>query len=163
PAGVAFDTALRHLRANPEKARDFLDGFRRRVNEALENEFCEEVVVRKKVKRKYAEPFKAHIFAYTDLWKRLLNTSGSLPPIQVHVHESGPGPRAPRYMFRYRRDAWEVNYETDPVLVPDTKGMFYLKILLQNPNRLISASKLVAIVGWELARLVWPSTQGIAT
>src|SRR5262245_17059142 len=92
PAGVAFDTALRHLRANSEKARDFLDGFRRRVNEALENEFYEEVVVRKKVKRKYAVPFKAHIFAYTDLCKTLLDTSGSLP--QIQVSEPGPEPRA---------------------------------------------------------------------
>jgi hypothetical protein len=161
PGGAAFEAAFQGLSSVEGTANAFWDDFSRRLNEALENEFEEEVEIRRKVKKKFTHKFKPVVSAYADLYIAHLSAGDLLPP--VLVSEPGPGPRAPRYTFRREGAVWEVNDGTDPARVKHTKGMLYLQVLLQYPNKPISASDLVAIVDWRVAHQARPSTQGTAT
>jgi len=111
----------------------FWDGFRVRVNEALENEFYAEVVVRIKVKQRLAATFEPYLRGFAEWQRGHLEATGALSPIQltplVLPHSTA------RNLFRRDGQVWTIEYDGKPVRLPDAKGLRYLAVLLAEPNR----------------------------
>jgi hypothetical protein len=80
-----FDVASDRYHARLAREESFWQAFRRRVNEALANEFYEEVLVRVKVKRPLVYQFEPHIRTYSDFAKTYLEATGMLPQLSLGV------------------------------------------------------------------------------
>lgn len=65
------------------RERAFWADYRVRVNDALENEFYEEVVIRTRVKRKLVSLFEPHVRTFAAWQKAHLEATGMLPGLQI--------------------------------------------------------------------------------
>ncbi len=145
PAESTLITALERMRELARPCLSFWLAFQKRVNDALESEFYEELVIRHKVRRKFRHRFEPEVSAYANLLSVRLETGGPLP--QPRVDDTGPDPRPNRYTFRRRGDYWEVgDDQAPPRLVQDSKGMQYIALLLQRPGKASSALDLTSFV-----------------
>ena len=85
PEQSHLDAALDQFLALSAEETDFWPGYRQRVNEALENEFYNEVAIRTKVKRRLVDDFEPKVRTFADLVKAHLESSGQSSRIEFSV------------------------------------------------------------------------------
>lgn len=115
------------------RERAFWADYRVRVNDALENEFYEEVVIRTRVKRKLVSLFEPHVRTFAAWQKAHLEATGMLPGLQI----SQPSERVQSRANRFRKDGdfWTIVYQGKEVFLRDTKGLRHISYLLASPGQ----------------------------
>lgn len=127
----------------------FWTDFRRRVNEALENEFYEEVIITTKVKRKLAHQFEPNVRTYSDWVKAHLEATGQPPQLSVSigsVRQPITSSSDEGNVFRKKGDYWQIVYEGKEIFLEDAKGLHYIHCLLQNPEQEFHVTQLISIL-----------------
>jgi hypothetical protein len=133
PWRVQLDRALDQFFTLQTTEVDFWEAFQARVNEALENEFYEEIVIRTKVKQKLVAPFERHIQTFAEWSRSQFELSGVLPMLQLSSPAS-PMPE-PANMIRKDDRIWTIRYAGTTVQLPHLRGFDYLAYLMCNPYR----------------------------
>ena len=135
PWQAAIDTALDGFWALEQRERPFWGEFRLRVNAALENDFCEEVVVRTRVKRRHAATFEPHLRTFAEWQRAHLEATGTLPLLQLS--QPAASQAAPQNVFRREGKAWTIAYDGRAIPLNDRKGLHYIAHLLRRPGETI--------------------------
>ncbi len=133
-----FDDALEEFFALEPLERAFWVEFEQRVNDALENEFCDEIVLRTKVKRKLARAFKANVGFYSEWVREHLHQSGTVPQLKLSQVEEGEAEN----VFRKEGEYWTLRYKGDAIRLKNSKGLQYVHRLLSDSPREISVFEL---------------------
>ena len=126
------------------KESDFWENYRNRVNEALENEFCEDFIYRRKVKRKFMHQFEPRAIKFLDAMKSHLEATGRSPRISISEDEDTKV--QDQYVFRQEGQIWTTTYNGITKRFQDAKGFHYIAYLLENPWKEIRVLDLVAAV-----------------
>jgi hypothetical protein len=121
----------------------FWAGFRRRVNDALENEFYEEVVIRIPVRRKLVTKFEPQLRTFAQWQKAHLEATGALPTLILSSSE--PPTIGEEHVFRREGEYWTLQYDGRQVRMKHAKGLADLAILLSRPGQPIPAVELEAL------------------
>jgi hypothetical protein len=124
-----LDGALDLFRSLAVKEKVFWDEYCRRVNDTLENNFCDEVIIRKKVKRKLVEKFEPNVRTYADWVHTQIQAGGSPPQLVLSV------PASEGNIFRFSGDTWTMRYDGKLLALPKTPGLFYISFLLEQPGK----------------------------
>lgn len=122
----------------------FWDGYRGRVNKALQHDFYDEVVIRTRVRRKVRAHFEPTVRTFADWQKAQLETVGTLTLLQL----SQLTPQSPRTnTFRKDGDYWTLVYGQQEIRLRDRRGLAYIAQLLSQPERDVAAFDLQAAAG----------------
>jgi hypothetical protein len=124
-----IDAALDGFQERTQKEATYWQEYQARVNAALQNEFCEEVVARTRVKRPYAVQFEARLGLQVEWYRDQLEQTGSLPALQLSQLKPVSANR-----FRRVGNAWDLAFDGLEIPFPDTKGMCHIQYLLQRPG-----------------------------
>ena len=138
------DTALDRFIELDTQDLAFWNGFRQRVNEALENEFSEEVVIRTRIKRKLRAKFEPQVATFAEWQKAQLEATGALPVLQL----TQPSPEPPReQVFRKEGEYWVLAFEGRETRLRHRLGLSYVANLLRHPGQDVAAFDLQAAAG----------------
>jgi hypothetical protein len=121
---------LLDLYLNLEKQEEeFWVNYRNLVNEALENEFYEEIIIRSKVKRKLVNKFEPHVRTYAEWVRSNLEISGNLPALQISQvsHQQDES----KNIFHKEGESWRLKYDGKVIFIKDVMGMRYIAMLLE--------------------------------
>jgi hypothetical protein len=146
---AAFDAFLAR---QPEVAA-FWDGYRQRVNHALEHKFSVvvRVVVEQRVPRSVAHRFEPAVRSYADLARLYLDATGGVPPLPVAG--AGPADAAMDNVFRKEGENRTIRYHGMEFRLKDSKGLRYIASLLRRPGQEIHVQALVGLVEQQQGRL----------
>lgn len=140
PDRADFDAVLDGFARLEAREASFWQDYRARVTRALAEEFYEEVIVRTKVKRKFAATFEPQIKTFAEWQRGHQEATGALPALQI-----GPASvESAVNVFRRDGDCWTLSFEgrTAPP-VRDSVGLRRVALLLRYPHREFAADKLV--------------------
>jgi hypothetical protein len=111
------------------------------VNDAIGNEFYENIEIRKRVKRRFARKFVPVVDSFATWVNALLETGAPIPrltlsnPTQDKLNDQN--------IFRPDGDDWTVRYEGGSLMAfPSSVGMFYIGYLVNHPARKFTVSEL---------------------
>ena len=139
-----LDAAIDEFLRLDAQERPFWDGFRGRVNEALEHDFDDEVVIRTRVKRKLRAKFEPQVATFANWQKAQLEATGTLPLLQLS--QLTPQPQRTN-TFRKDGDYWTLVYDQREIRLRDRRGLAYIAHLLIRPERDVAAFDLQAAAG----------------
>lgn len=141
PLREGLDSALDLFFSFASKERDFWEKYRNRVNQALRNEFYDEVVTGVKIKRALVHLFEPQIKTLSALLKSHLETTGKLP--RVSISNSEETRDDDEFVFRKENDFWTLIYNGQkPSLLKDENGLRYIAYLLGIPNKKVHVLQL---------------------
>jgi hypothetical protein len=143
PLKDVLDSALDLFSSLESKESDFWNNYRNRVNQALENDFYEEIPG-EKVKRKFMHSFEPLMKNLSTLIKTHLEATGRLPRISISEDEDTK--IQDQYVFRQEGQIWTTIYNGITKRFEDAKGFHYIAHLLSNPGKEIDVLELVAAV-----------------
>lgn len=138
-----LDSLLDGFLALESQAQEFWKGYITRVNEALGNEFYEEVEIREKVKRHLAHKFEPHLRRFSDVSKAYLESYGEPP--EVRLTHTVLGSQEGRNMFRREGQTWSVVYDSKHITLDHSDGATYIAYLLEHPDTHLRVHDLYAI------------------
>ncbi len=138
-----LDPALDAFLAAGPQAAAFWGEYRRRVNEALENEFYAEVVVRVKVRQKLLHQFEPHLRRYGAIASNFLEERGSLP--QLALSASAANVTSEGNIFRKEGQYWTIKYQGKVTRVSESTGWSYIAHLIHHAGQEFHALDLVAV------------------
>jgi hypothetical protein len=133
-----LDAGLDQFRSLALKEKAFADEYRRRVNDALENEFCDEIVIRQNVKRKLVHKFEPQVRTFVEWVHAHIQAGGQVPQLVLTA------PASESNVFQFAGGSWNIRYGGQLIALCDTAGLYYLHFLLERPNREFSAGELRA-------------------
>jgi hypothetical protein len=133
-----IDAALDSFRLQNRQETTFWQDFQERINQALRNDFADEVIVRTRIKRRHAAKFVPRLDFLASWSREALEQTGALPVLQL----SPPTP-VPSSRFRREGKIWTLAYEGQEAHVPDSKGLQYLAYLLRRPAQPVHVLELV--------------------
>lgn len=139
-----LNVALFTFVALVEKEKVFWKEFGQRVNDALDREFCSEVITRTKVKRKFIAQFEPAVRTYADWIKNQLAVSPVLPSISTASAPTMGDSQL--YVFRKQGSAWAIRFKDETTFLPDSRGAFYICYLLERPGQDILPSEMRAAI-----------------
>ncbi|MDP9363544.1 MAG: hypothetical protein M3Q10_04830, partial [Chloroflexota bacterium] len=139
-----FDRALDLFVELEAREAAFRDGFRARVNAALENEFFAEVVVRTRVKQKLVAMFEPQVRTFAEWQRAHLEATGSLPALSLSDPAGAPVPQ--RNVFRREGETWTLAFGGHTTHPKDRKGLRYLAHLLGRPGEKVHVLDLVRAI-----------------
>lgn len=121
PEREIIDEAINVFLELCENEGAFRHTYREIVNEALENEFYKEIIVRTKVRRKFIHTFEPQVITFADWMKAHLETTGRIPDLSLsHAHDH----RDNGHNFFYKEGkGWRIRYNGKVFSLPDTKGL----------------------------------------
>jgi len=128
--------------ASEEKV--FWETYQGRVNEALEKEFYEEVVFRKKRRRKFKHKFDSTADTLLDYMESHMEATGEPPPVELHMGETTSPPKD--HVFRREDDHWKIKYQGIERTLQNTLGLEYIHFLIRHPWKEFTAPQLEAII-----------------
>jgi hypothetical protein len=140
PCRADFDALLDGLLRLDARASDFWQEYRARVNHALAEEFYEEVVVRTRVRRKFAALFEPQIRSFADFQRAHLEATGAFPLLGLGLASAAP---TPNNVFRRDGQVWKVTFQGKTESIPDRVGLHYIAALIRRPSRAFSPIELV--------------------
>jgi hypothetical protein len=139
-----LNAALDKLPGLDEKEKAFWQDFGQRINDALDQEFCSEVITRTKVKRKHIPQFEPAVRTYAEWAKYQLAVSPVLPLVTTASAPTvGDGQL---HVFRKQGSTWTIRYKDETTLLPDSRGAFYICYLLERPGQDILPSEMRAAI-----------------
>ncbi len=142
PCRTELDAALDSFVELDAGERAYWSDYRARVNDALENKFDEELVVRIRVKKGLLPIFEPHVRTFVEWQRSYLEATGTLP----HLNISQPleQPQVRENTFRKDGDYRRIVHQGQEDLLRDTKGLGYIAQLLRSPGREYHVLELVA-------------------
>ncbi len=148
PWEAQLDQALDHFAVLESQEASFWTEYRERVNEAIENEFYAEVVVRTKVRQKWAGVFEPHVRTFAEWSSTHLELAGTIPMLQLSLPDRPIPERA--NMIRKDDGIWTIRYAGTTVHLPHVMGLEYLAYLLRHPGRDYGVEELDATIRGNL-------------
>ena len=144
PLQSILDEAADMYLATSRGSREFWQEYDQRVNEALENEFYEEIIIRKKVKRKLVHKYESKVDMFAEGTIAWLERTGTFPELILTQPE--PPPKKEENAFILKGEYWMVTYQGDTTNVKDSTGMRYIAHLLDNPDKKLHVLDLIKLV-----------------
>lgn len=115
---------------------NFWKDFKNKVNYALENEFYEEFIIRKKVRKKYARKFIPHMNIYADSVLTRLELDNMIPSDNENKSSSLEN------RFIYQGATWKFIFNGEEISIANCDGAKHIALLLNNPNKIFSTFEL---------------------
>lgn len=137
--------ALDAVGALAPRCRAFWREYRRRVNQALDEDF-DVTLPSRRVKRKHraqVEPFLRSLF---DMVCAYVEVTGTLPALNSAISLLGAGTTEAGNVFRKEGRFWTIRYRGEVVHVPDSLGWRYIAYLVRYEGREFHALQLVSLV-----------------
>ena len=144
PLQSILDGAADMYLATSRDSSAFWQEYDQRVNEALENEFYEEIIIQKKVKRKLVSKYKPQVNMFADGTIAWLERTGTIPDLIMTQPE--PAPRKEENALICEGDYWAITYKGETSMVKRINGMLYIARLLDNPEREFNSLDLEELV-----------------
>lgn len=162
PERQRLDAAIDVFLSLMPGALDLAADYARWINEALANEFSDEVIVRVRVKRPLAHKLEPQVRTFAEWVKAQLETTGSVP--QLSLTALTVAPTAEGNVFRKEGQFWTIKYQGQVVHVPNTKGWRYIAYLVHHEGREFHALTLAtALEGHHVDAPRWGHSQPSGT
>jgi hypothetical protein len=122
-------------------ASAFWQSYQCRVNDAIGNEFYENIEIRKRVRRRFARKFVPVVDSFATWLNAHLETGAPIP--QLTLSNPTQDTLNDQNIFRRDGDDWTVRYEGGSLMAfPSSVGMFYIGYLVNHPARKFTVSEL---------------------
>lgn len=145
PWHIDLDAILDQIAAGGPEEQHFWDDFVRRVNDALETEFSDEITITTRIRRPLRYKFGPYLQTFAAWTAAHLEGTGTLP--QITLAELAPSPPSqPPDTFRKTGGYWTIVYRGKTFQIKHRKGLQYITCLLERPGQQMHVIELVRSV-----------------